>query len=468
MPYFSHDDIAQIGAPPGDAATGALRMSGAGIFAILKKTTAGIAPFLENPERTVRGGALLVTLAGKTYPCPARFFLMPAPASYTREHTAEIHLPASGAVLKAALSALTGAGARPAAPGEFTFRAFRNGRISLAQAEAVEEVVRAENAAERRQALSRLRDGSSGRIAAWRGRLADVAARIEAVLDFSEEEDVDQDAAAALARVANELDDAGLAVGASERDVSNGLPHIALTGLANAGKSSLMNALLGGTGDAVLVSPEASTTRDSIRREVEWHGTKFILSDNPGFQAGSEDGENNAGDQAAARAVSARGGEDAVCWVLDASRPMDAETRQFAVALTGNVMLVLNKTDLPKQTDESAARRAAPGANITAAIETSAANNAGVEKLRAVLANVAAAPSSGSAWNRREAAELASARECCRRAAKELAGEFPVAPRLELAAEDVRRGLSAFSRAMGEGYAEDVLGKIFSKFCIGK
>lgn len=477
MPYFSLDDIAQIGTPPGNAAAGALRMSGEGTFGILARTTKGIEPLLANPERTVRNGELLIPLstfadcgeqggqgeqggAKRIFPCPARFFLMPAPASYTREHSAEIHLPASRALLNAALAALVAAGARAAAPGEFTFRAFRNGRITLGQAEAVEEVVRAENAAERRQALSRLGDGTSGKIAAWRSRLLDIAARIEASLDFSEE-DVDPGVAGELARMAGELDGAGLTIAESGKDASAGLPHIALTGLANAGKSSLFNALLGE--NAVLVSPEASTTRDSLRREMRWNGVDFVLSDNPGYHS---DGRGGAGDGAAARAFDALGGEDAACWTLDASRPMDDAARRFASGLSGGVVIVLNKADLPERIapEEPAAIAAANGAAVIAVVRTSSLDGTGLDELRGVLSRTASSLRAGSSWNRREALELASARERCRAAAAELNGPA----RLELAAEDARQGLAAFSRAMGEGYAEEALGRIFSRFCIGK
>jgi tRNA modification GTPase len=477
MPYFSLDDIVQIGTPPGQAAVGAVRVSGPGTFAILARTTKGIESLLANPERTVRQGELLIPLSTfadsgeqneqnkqsgtkRTFACPARFFLMPAPASYTREHSAEIHIPASRALLKAALAALVEAGARAAAPGEFTFRAFRNGRITLGQAEAVEEVVRAENAAERRQALSRLGDGASGKIAAWRDRLADIAARIEAALDFSEE-DIDSGVIEELARMARELDDAGATIADSAQDASAGLPHIALTGLANAGKSSLFNALLGE--NAVLVSPEASTTRDSLRRETRWNGVGFVLSDNPGYHA---DGRGGAGDSAAARAFGALGGEDAACWVVDASRPLDETAKRFALGLSGKIVIALNKTDLPERAapEEPAAIAAGNGVTVVAVVRTSSFTGAGLDELRDVLSRTASSLRTRSFWNERERLELSSARECCRAAAAELNG----AARLELAAEDARRGLAAFSRALGEGYAEETLGRIFSRFCIGK
>lgn len=468
MPYFSHDDIAQIGTPPGHAPVGALRLSGDNAFAILARTSPGLAAYLATPKRSVLDGEFLLPLStfGKPagdktlFPCPARFFLMPAPASYTRENVAEIHLPGSPAIVKAALGALTAAGARAAAPGEFTFRAFRSGRLTLAQAESVEEVVRAATAAERKRALSRLGDHSLGRIGRWRDSLLDIAARIEAALDFTDE-DLDTDAALGLDAMVRELDNAGLDIANADRDASAGLPHIALVGMTNAGKSSLFNRLLGD--DAVLVSAEASTTRDSLRREVNWSGTRFILSDNPGHDPDN----GSAGGQAAARAFSALGGEDLPCWVVDASRPPDNDVSEFARALSGSgVFLILNKTDLPARLslDDAIAFASGHGLSVVAAVAVSASTGAGVSTLREALSRSAATLASAGPWNRREILELATARESCRAAAAELG----LHGRLELAAEDIRRAMTAFSRALGEGYAEETLGRIFSRFCIGK
>lgn len=467
MPYLSQDDIAQIGTAPNRSAVGVLRISGANAFSILARTTRGLEPCLRPPTRTVRHGEFLLPLSTfsgdpgqKTaLPCPGRFFLMPGPASYTREDVAEIHLPGSPAILRAALAALVDAGARAAAPGEFTFRAFANGRLSLAQAEAVEDVVRAGNDAERRRALSRLGDRGVERVAAWRERLLDVAARIEAVLDFPEEE-LGDDIMEGLGNMADELDAAGLTIPEDDSDASPGLPHVALAGLANAGKSSLFNTLL--RAEAVIVSSEASTTRDSLRRQVAWDGVPFIISDNPGYDPA---GTGNGGD-AAARAFGSLGSAELTCWVVDASRPLDEQALRFAAELSGGVLVVLNKADLPERVgvEEAASAASRNGAAVVSSARVSAATGEGIDELRHVIARNASPLAAPGPWNRRELFELAAARESCRSAVYELRGPG----RLELAAEDLRRGVAAFSRAMGEGYAEEALGRIFSKFCIGK
>lgn len=469
MPYFSHDDIAQLASPPGNSPVGAIRLSGENTFAILRENCRGLEDQLPVPVgRVTHDGDFLLTLPrpGSTnrenivISCPARFFLMPAPASYTRENVAEIHLPGSPPILNAALAALVRSGARPAAPGEFTFRAFRNGRLTLGQAEAVEELIRADGDTERRRALSRLGDHNLKQIRDWRERLMDIAAMVEASLDFSEEE-LEESAASDLAQMAAELENAGAVIADNGRDrQENGTPRFALAGLANAGKSSLFNALLGE--DAVLVSPEASTTRDRLRRRVESNGISFELCDTPGYDPLN----TGSGGMAAAKAFNELGGEDIVFWVVDASCHLGADDAAFAANLCGGVFIVFNKTDLPVRSRVATATRMLPDGQVTClgTLCVSAATGEGVEDLRRIMAGLAGDLRAPGMWNRRELLELAGARESCRLAATELRGDG----RLELASEDLRRGVGCFSRALGEGYAEETLNRIFSRFCIGK
>lgn len=476
MPYFSHDDIAQIGTAPSKAPVGAIRISGENAFSLLLAATRGLEEILAHPvRRTVCDGEFMLSLRsmGKpsvnentkacqtVLPCPARFFIMPAPASYTRENVAEIHLSGSGVLLRTALNTLMLAGARPAAPGEFTFRAFRNGRLNLGQAEAVEEVIRAENDWERRQALARLGDHAMTQIRSWRDAMLDIAASLEAALDFAEEE-LQENVIASLAAMSKQLSQAGLTLAnGNSGGTGDDLPHIALVGLTNAGKSSLFNALL--DEDVVLVSPEASTTRDSLRREVCWGGMSLQLSDNPGYDAAS----GGSGGQAAGEALQQLGSEDLACWVVDASKVLGKEEKEFVARLSGKVILVLHKCDLPAMTTVQQATElvAAHDVSVIASVEASASTRAGVPTLRALIAASAAkSERTRDRWNRRESLELHAALECCRAAEAELSGPG----RLELAADDVRRGVTAFSRALGEGYAEEALGRIFSRFCIGK
>lgn len=467
MGYFNHDDIAQIGSPPGRGLVGIIRVSGPDAF-----VTAGRTLSDGDGERLRRHGVrdcrMMLPLrrrVGPTereslrLPCPVRVFSMPGPASYTREDVVEFHLPGSPAILGAAMKALTEAGARPALPGEFTFRAFRNGRLSLSQAEAVEETIRAADAAERRSALARLGDPSPGRIGEWRDRVMAAAAMLEASLDFDAEE-LGEDPTSQLGQLVEELSREGVLVADRDRAGLSFLPHLALVGRTNAGKSSLFNALLGE--DEVLVSAEASTTRDSLRREVVWHGVGLVLSDNPGHDATASGGAG----EAAGLSMRRLGGEDLACLVLDGSRGLDEEDLAFIAKLEGRVLAVRNKCDLPAAAaaDEIAAALREAGLALPTVWEVSARTGEGLEELRRGLAEACRGVPAAHGWNRRQRLELGSALECCRRALAELSGPG----RLELAAEDLRGALSAFGRAMGEGYAEEALELIFSRFCLGK
>lgn len=468
MPYFSIDDIAQISSPPGRGMVGILRISGPNAFAIAAGAIEDAGSLLVERQRGCADCSFRLPLrihcrGGKgkaeSRPCPARLFTMPAPASYTREDVVEIHLPGSQAILQAGLNALVRCGARPAAPGEFTFRAFRNGRLNLAQAEAVEETIRSASDLERQNALSRLGDPTAGKILSWRDKVMDIAAQVEAALDFDEEE-LGENPAAELTQLVDELDAEGISTESAAARTAADLPEAALVGLSNAGKSSLFNALL--EQNTALVSPELSTTRDQLHREVKWYGVNLYISDNPGH-----DPENRTdGGMAAQQAMNRLGGADLHCWVVDCSRGVDSQLEDFARRLSGRVIIVLNKCDLEKLLDENELLSLAKKNDLTvvALCATSADGKTGLEELRQTISSTIKQVDRTGAWNRRETLELSTAMEYCRAARDELAG----AARLELAAEELRGALAAFSQAMGEGYAEDALERIFSRFCLGK
>lgn len=474
MPYFSNDDIAQIATPPGPGAIGVLRLSGPNAFAILRRVADGFAPgWSGKPEKSVHACNVALALAAHDgtrrrpilHPCPARVFLMPGPASYTREDVAEIHLPGAGVVLAAGLARLVAEGARPAERGEFTFRAFRNGRLGLGQAEAVEQVIRASGEAERKAALARLGDEADGRVARWREQALGIAARLEAALDFPDEEP-DADALGAMAALAAALENEGVALADNRIMPGSGLPRAAFVGLANAGKSSLMNALFGD--DRHLISPRPATTRDRLVRRADWNGAVFELSDNPGHDPDGAGAPDGADDRrlVAERAVAGLGGEDLACWVVDASLPPAPAMEAFCRRLSGTVFIILNKADLPAATapEEAAGLAKRAGLDVAGVALVSAVRGDGLVELRRRLAETVCRLGPHSRWNNRERLELAAALDGLRSAADELSG----AGRLELASEEMRRCAEAFSRALGEGYAEETLVRIFSGFCIGK
>ncbi|AWM78564.1 tRNA uridine-5-carboxymethylaminomethyl(34) synthesis GTPase MnmE [Phenylobacterium parvum] len=419
-------------------------------------------------------GEALVSLAGRR-PSPRRAVVrklkdvegrvldealvlwMPGPASYTGENSAELHLHGGPAVVAGVMEALAGLGLRLAEPGEFTRRAFENGRLDLAQAEGVADLIEAETEAQRRQALAQL-DGALGRAReAWRSDLVEALALFEAAVDFPDEdlpEDVAARAHPALERLVGALRSALDGVERAER-VRDGFA-IALIGAPNAGKSTLLNAL--SRREAAIVTATPGTTRDVIEVALQLSGYKVILADTAGLRDTLDEVEAEGVRRARRRAEAA----DLRLWVVDGSGGGDASPAP-EVLRAGDICLVA-KADLPA--GDAAAQAQVEAVALRLEPHRLSAHRAeDVAALEAVLAErVVAALGSGeppSATRLRHAALLAEALERLE-SARALSAEP------ELAAEDVRLAARALDRITGKIGPEDVLDRIFSTFCIGK
>ena len=302
-----------------------------------------------------RSGEIVRTLAGRL-PAPRRASLralrydgqiidralvlwLPGPDSYTGENSAEFHVHGGLAVLEALGAALAAAGARAAEPGEFTRRAFEAGKLDLAQAEAVADLVDADTDAQRRQALQQL-DGALGAAhAGWRDLLVEALAMLEAAIDFPDEElpaDVAARTRPPLVRLAHELK-AATGDAARGRRVREGF-RIALIGAPNAGKSTWLNALAGR--EAAIVTEIPGATRDVIEVPAEWAGYKVLLADTAGLRDTADPIEAEGVRRARAWASSA----DLRLWITDAASPVP-EDAAMALVRDGDVRL-LNKSDL--------------------------------------------------------------------------------------------------------------------------
>ncbi|MDO8295222.1 MAG: tRNA uridine-5-carboxymethylaminomethyl(34) synthesis GTPase MnmE [Caulobacter sp.] len=440
------DTIFAPATAPGRAALAVVRISGPGTGDLLTALADGRPAPRRASLRRLRdiGGALIDE---------ALVLWFPGPASYTGEDCAELHLHGGQAVVEAAIGALSHLGARLAEPGEFTRRAFQNGRLDLAQAEAVADLVDAETAAQARQALDQLGGGLSRRYEAWRELLVESLAGLEAAVDFPDEdlpEDVAARARPHLRALLDELE-AALADADRGRRVREGF-RIALIGAPNAGKSSLLNALAGR--DAAIVTATPGTTRDVIEIPLVLAGYKALLADTAGVRDTVEVIEAEGVRRARAWAEDA----DLRLWIVDASAS-DGHWREAAGMARPNDLLVLNKSDLTPGTDAAAAR--AVGIEALAVSATSDADIAG---LRRWLEERVAAALSGAefpAATRLRHAE--SLKEAAERVARALAQPEP-----ELAAEDVRLAARALERISGRLDPEAVLDRVFASFCIGK
>ena len=369
----------------------------------------------------------------------------PAPRSYTGEDAAELQVHGGRAVLGALVQALDGLGLRLADPGEFTRRAFENGKLDLAQAEAVADLVDAETEAQRRQALAQLDGRLSEAQARWREALIEALALLEAAVDFPDEElpaDVAARARPILEKLASELDAAARDATRGER-IREGF-RIALIGAPNAGKSTLLNALA--RRDAAIVTHIPGTTRDVIEVPLQLGGYKAIVADTAGLRDTADLVEAEGVRRASAWARTA----DLRVWLVDGTAPPPVAAPEV---LRPEDLVLLTKRDLSRGREDQ------PGTPFT----TRSPNDvAWLERtLTERVVEALAGTDNPTATRIRHGRLLDEAANRLRRASAE-------EDAVELAAEDVRLAARALDRITGRVDPEVVLGKIFSSFCIGK
>ncbi|MDP2764819.1 MAG: tRNA uridine-5-carboxymethylaminomethyl(34) synthesis GTPase MnmE [Brevundimonas sp.] len=433
------DTIFALATPPGRGAIAILRLSGPGTGAALAALGAdGLKPRLAALRSLAHDGRAIDQ---------ALVLRFPGPSSYTGEDCAELHLHGGRAVVEAASEALVALGLRPAEPGEFTRRAFESGRMDLAQAEAVADLIDAETTAQAGQALGQLDGALSQTYAGFRRGLLTALALVEAEIDFPDEEVPDN-----LARSAGPVLDgliadlkAALADARRGERVREGY-RIVLIGETNAGKSSLFNALV--AREAAIVTAIAGTTRDVLDADLIIGGYAVTLSDTAGLRDSADPVEVEGVRRARARAQAAdlrlwiRGPGDATGDAADFARPGD--------------LLVLTKSDLG----------AAEPISGYEALSVSTSTGQGLSKLHDWIAARLARDLSGADFpavtrerHRRRLAEALAAAEAGRAA-------LAIAP--EMAGDDLRRAADALARVTGAIGVEDILGEVFSTFCIGK
>ena len=432
------DTIFALATPPGRGAIAILRLSGSATGAALAALGA--------PDLKPRYASLR-TLAHEGRRLDEALVLrFPGPNSYTGEDSAELHLHGSRAVVEAVSEALVALGLRIADPGEFTRRAFENGRMDLAQAEAVADLIDAETAAQAAQALGQLDGRLSETYAGFRRDLLKALSLVEAEIDFPDEEVPDN-----LARTAGPLLDGlitdlqgALAVARRGERVREGY-RIVLIGETNAGKSSLFNALV--AREAAIVTPIAGTTRDVLDADLVIGGYAVTLSDTAGLRDSDDPIEAEGVRRARARAEQA----DLRLWVR---APGDPEGVAADFVRPGD-LIVLTKADLD--------RAASPARE---AISVSTVTGEGLAALHDWIAARLARDLSGADFP-------AVTRERHRRRLEEalaavVAGRHALDVAPEMAGDDLRRAAEALLRVTGAIGVEDILGEVFSSFCIGK
>ena len=470
--YPTDDTIVALSSPPGVGARAILRLSGpdaapiaANVFAFPCDTQPDLSSILRARQWTRTSGR---TLLDSDISVPAQLYFFPGPHSYTGEDLAELHVPGSPALTQLLLASLIRAGARPALPGEFTARAFFHGRLDLSQAQAVAEVIAARSDAELRGA-QRLLDGELARqTAAIAHAASDILAYVEADIDFA---DHDIHTGADPSLVADQIHEQAQDIRRLlERSISwsqlRPQGYVVLAGAANAGKSSLANALLGL--QRSVVADVAGTTRDLLTAPMTLpHGGECLLVDT----AGLGDVRDILAPAAQSRARHAATTADLVLWLFDASDPrpdsaLAADLPPDSLPAS-RLLLVANKIDRCQDPDARLAhlRRLAPANEI---LPTSATRHLGLDPLKhrieSVLTDHPAHHADGIALTLQQRHALEAAADhwtAAAQLAQESAG-------LELIAAQLRAGLDELATISGPLATEDLLATIFARFCIGK
>ncbi|MBN3033108.1 MAG: tRNA uridine-5-carboxymethylaminomethyl(34) synthesis GTPase MnmE [Candidatus Saganbacteria bacterium] len=454
MKHSLDDTIAAIATPAGAGGVGIVRISGKRAPHILKSI------FCPEKDPGVFASHKLYhgwIVAGGKKLDEVLVSFMAAPHSYTGEDVAEVSCHGGQLVVSKVLEAVVEAGARLAERGEFTRRAFLNGRIDLIQAEAVIDLISARSPAALAAASAQLSGGLRAQLEPIRRRLVELLARLEGAVDFPEDlPGVDGPELSSLAGALQTEVDKLLARAEEGRIIREGV-RVAIVGRPNVGKSSLLNCLA--QEGRVIVSPLPGTTRDTIEEGVTIGGLPFVFIDTAGLRGAGDEVEK----EGISRALSEAQKADLVLFLVDASVPLSTEDERVKSELKNNrLVVVFNKVDLGIKFPERYA-----GAHPV--FKISVRTGAGLEQLKAgmvgaVLGENKLAETSRGVINTRHKECLFRVREALQKMAEGAANGMPQ----DLIAIDVRSGIIALGEVSGEQVSEEVIDLIFQNFCVGK
>ncbi len=452
---YPRDTIAALATAVGPAAVAIVRISGADAALVARRVFRGRMPerweshhlyvgrFVDEHDQMVDQGLAVI---------------MRAPRSYTGEDVIELHGHGGTIVARRLLAAVLAAGARPAERGEFTLRAFLNGKLDLAQAEAVADLVAARTDGATQVALDHLAGSLSRTVEALRERLVGIAAQLEVAIDFSEE-DVGMLDRAALAKEVAAITAELRRLAASHargRLLREGL-RVVIVGKPNVGKSSLLNHLLGA--ERAIVTPHPGTTRDVIEESLDLGGLAVSLTDTAGLRSGAEEVESIGIERAREQIRIA----DVAVVVFDQADRLSAEDAEVLNATRyKDRIFVINKIDLPSKSELP------PAEDCFAVVRLCAKTGEGVPGLGAEIvrfAGLQTADGSGVIVTReRQRTAIDAAATAAEHAADSLCSGLPP----EIVGVDIAMALDHLGEIVGRTSPEAVLDRVFSEFCIGK
>lgn len=454
------DTIAAMATAPGESGIGVIRISGSRAFAVADgvfKAASGRAPSAFKSFTVHYGWIVRRFPGGEEVIDEGLLTVMAAPRTYTREDCAEISCHGGMVAMRAVLELVLEKGCRLAEPGEFTRRAFLNGRIDLAQAEAVLDVIKARTDTALKIGLGQLKGELSRGLGEVRQILLACLAPVEAQIDFPEDEQaVDREGMSARLEAAAARIEALLAGSARGRVYREGVRAV-ICGKPNAGKSSLLNALL--REERSIVTPVAGTTRDTVEEVIDIKGIPVRVIDTAGILEPRDLIEKKAMKKTAESIAAA----DLAIIVFDGSAPLDGRDTLLMRRLAGKrSVAVINKADLRMRIDEGRIRRGFPDTVVL-----SAKRRSGIGLLEDAVARVAGcADGAGQVVvsNMRHVQQLKKIKKIIEETRKYRDNELPP----ECAAQNLKDACGLLDRLLGKSYSEDLLEKIFGEFCIGK
>jgi len=449
---YRQDTIAAIATAPGNGGISIIRMSGPESERILTKIfqPAGIVDEPFESHRMIYGR---ISDNGETIDeCMA--VIMRSPRSYTRENVVELHLHGGSYNTNHALEVCLKEGARLAEAGEFTRRAFLNGRVDLSRAEAVMDLITARGAQEHKAAIRQLDGGASSFIRGFADDLADLQAGLAACIDYPEEISDEE----GTGKLKNGLEKLVASLEGAIEDHASSLIYqglkVALFGRPNVGKSSLLNALLGE--ERAIVTDVPGTTRDTVQGEIWINGIRVILTDTAGIRS-TEDPVEKIGVE---RSEKVRYDSDAALLIIDGSEELTDTDRELLRQFSGNGAVVINKNDLPQAVEEDTIRNIRQ--DVTC-ITVSAKNPDSLKKVLLWLERFTEVSDQIALTQPRH---LDAARRAVFHLKDALLTLKQFSP--DVAATDLQAAQAALSEITGENADEKLLDRVFAKFCVGK